>query len=70
MLTGARETDLPRLLAMKQGRRRRRGADQIVAQKRRPQLLADHRRRLAAGVIQTQRLLDASDVQFRTPYEL
>ena len=38
-------------------------ADQVVGQERRPQFLANHRRRLATHVIEVQRLLDAADVQ-------
>jgi len=42
-------------------------ADQVVGQERRPQFLANHRRRLATHVIEVQRLLDAVDVQLGIP---
>ncbi len=43
--------------------------NQIVGQKGRPELLGHHRRRLAAHVIEVQRLLDVEDVEFHVPAE-
>ena len=65
MLARSGEADLARLFAVQQGGGGRRGADEVVGQQRRPQFLANHLRRLAADMVQMERLLDRADIEFR-----
>ena len=67
ILAGTREADLSRLFVVQQSSRSSSRADQVVTQQCRPQLLANHLRRLATHMTQIQRVLDTSDVKFRVP---
>ena len=67
ILARSREANLARTLMMQECRSRRRRANQVIGQQRRPLFPPHHLRRLAAHVIQIQVLLDGADVEFRVP---
>jgi hypothetical protein len=67
VLTGARETDVPRLLVVQQRGRGGGRADQVVTQQRRPQFFTNHLGRLATHMTEIERLLDRANIQFLIP---
>ena len=66
-LAGQGETQLTGLFPMHPSGRGDHLTDQIVGQQRHPQFPADHGGRLAADVVQVQRLLDVANVQLHIP---